>query len=79
MRESASIDKGETPETIERSAASSSSDELRQSAQSVKLRARTAEGWVSLVANDGTVLLVACDSKSDVEEQLDLEELGEWL
>jgi hypothetical protein len=44
-----------------------------------KLRARTAEGWVSLVANDGTVLLVACDSKSDMEEQQDMEDLGEWL
>lgn len=47
--------------------------------QSGKLRARTEEGWVSLVANDGTVLLVACDSKSDMEEQRDMEELGEWL
>ena len=47
--------------------------------QQGKLRARTAEGWVSLVANDGTVLLVACDSKSDLDEQRDMEELGEWL
>ena len=44
-----------------------------------KLRARTAEGWVSLVANDGTVLLVACESKHDLEEIRDKEELGEWL
>jgi len=44
-----------------------------------KLRARTDEGWVSLVANDGTVLLVACGSKSDLEEQRDKEELGEWF
>ena len=50
-----------------------------ENAHSGKLRARTAEGWVSLVANDGTVLLVACDSQSDLDEQRDMEELGEWL
>ena len=50
-----------------------------ENTHSGKLRARTAEGWVSLVANDGTVLLVACDSQSDLDEQRVMEELGEWL
>jgi hypothetical protein len=74
--ESYALPRGERDrETVRETVRQSGPMKLQQG----KLRARTAEGWVSLVASDGTVLLVACDSKSDLDEQRDMEELGEWL
>ena len=49
-------------------------EEVATDEASGKLRCRTGEGWVSLVANSGVVLLVRCDSSADNPA-----EDGEWM